>query len=104
MSICCVCGKELSDGAFNLKDKFELLGHVFICKECANKIGIKSMWSATTYTAEKAKKKYFDLYPAEKDKMRGADDVDPEHVRKLINAGKGTEAYEYVRDTAGTGQ
>lgn len=65
MSYCIICNKKLSKGAFNLKDKFELFGHTFICKECAEKIGIKWAFSAGLYTAKRARKKYEELYPNE---------------------------------------
>ena len=70
MANCVICNKSISDGPFNLKDKFELFGHTYICKVCAEKIGIKSIWSANTYTAEKARKKYFELFPNEINQKR----------------------------------
>lgn len=65
MPNCVICHREVSKGAFNMKDKFELFNHSFICKTCASKIGINSIWSASAYTAEKARKKYYELYPSE---------------------------------------
>lgn len=65
MKICTICGKELSSNRFSTKDKYELPKNTFICKDCANKIGINNMFSASVYSAEKAKKKYYEMYPAE---------------------------------------
>ncbi len=101
---CCICDKELSRGSFNLKDKYELLAHAYICKECAEKIGIKSIWSAGRYTAEKAKNKYYEMFPDERINVKCEENVDIEHVKELRKAGRKKEAYEYIRDTAGTGQ
>lgn len=65
MPNCVICNREVSKGSFNLKDKFELTGGGFICKTCAQKIGIKNFMSAGAYTAQKARKKYFEMYPDE---------------------------------------
>lgn len=65
MPNCVICNCEVSKGSFNMKDKFELTGGGFICKTCAQKIGIKNFMSAGAYTAQKARKKYFDMYPDE---------------------------------------
>lgn len=65
MPECVICNKELSKGSFNVKDKYELTKGGFICKECANKIGIKGLFSASLYTTEKARKKYCEMYPDE---------------------------------------
>ena len=107
MANCCICGAEVSNNPFRTKDKYELLAHAYICKECANKIGINSIWSAARYTADKAKEKYFAMYPDERDKRRGIDnltDEDKAQVRKLLAEGRNADAYNYVRDTAGAGQ
>lgn len=65
MPNCVICDCEVSKGSFNMKDKFELTGGGFICKTCAQKIGIKNFMSASAYTAQKARKKYFDMFPDE---------------------------------------
>lgn len=65
MPNCVICNREVSKGSFSLKDKFELTGGGFICKTCAQKIGIKNFMAAGAYTAQKARKKYFDMYPGE---------------------------------------
>lgn len=81
MPNCVICNCEVSKGAFNSKDKFELLNHSYICKSCASKIGIKSIWSASVYTAEKAKAKYFELYPDEAPKI--SNEIDPAEEERL---------------------
>lgn len=63
MAKCVICNRIVSDGSFNTKDKFELFGHTFICRDCASKIGIKSALSASAYNAEKAISKYRLMYP-----------------------------------------
>lgn len=65
MPNCVICNREVSKGSFSLKDKFELTGGGFICKTCAQKIGIKNFMAAGAYTAQKARKKYYDMYPNE---------------------------------------
>jgi len=65
MPNCVTCNREVSKGSFNLKDKFELTGGGFICKSCAQKIGIKNFMAAGAYTVQKARKKYFEIYPGE---------------------------------------
>lgn len=65
MPECVICSKELSKGSFNVKDKYELSKGGFICKECAKKIGIKGIMSASLYTRAKARQKYCDMYPDE---------------------------------------
>lgn len=80
MQNCVICNRKVSKGAFSTKDKFELLNHDFICKDCAAKIGITSIWSATTYTAEKARAKYFELYPEETGVNSCKVDLDNEYI------------------------
>lgn len=80
MPNCVICNKEVSKGSFNLKDKFELTGGGFICKTCAQKIGIKNFMAAGAYTAQKARKKYFDMYP---DEAQAHNVVNPEDEKKL---------------------
>lgn len=46
MPKCVICAKEVSSGSFNMKDKYELAGNSFICKECAEKMGIRNFFSA----------------------------------------------------------
>ncbi len=69
MATCVICAKQLSSGSFNLSDKYELFGHSFICKDCGNRIGIKSMWSAAFYTEAKAKRKYAKLFSSNTPKI-----------------------------------
>lgn len=104
MANCCICGKEVSGNPFSTKDKFELLAHAFICRECAAKIGINSMWAANRYTAEKAKNKYYEMFPEEAENRRGTDNVDPNIVRNLLYTGQRGQAYKYIKETAGVGQ
>lgn len=80
MPNCVICNREVSKGSFSLKDKFELTGGGFICKTCAQKIGIKNFMAAGAYTAQKARKKYFDLYP---DEAQGNDALSAEYEAKL---------------------
>lgn len=103
MPNCVICHREVSKGAFNTKDKFELMYHAFICKTCASKIGIKSIWSANTYTAEKAKAKYFELYPDEVDMRQSLEDLDEEYIIQLCDEGHFSEARKYVKETAAVG-
>ena len=80
MPNCVICNREVSKGSFSLKDKFELTGGGFICKTCAQKIGIKNFMAAGAYTAQKARKKYFDMYP---DEAQGQDTLSSEDEAKL---------------------
>ena len=61
---CVICNCEVFSGFFSTKDKFEIRGG-FVCRTCAEKLGINSMWNANKYTVEKARKKYCQLYPEE---------------------------------------
>lgn len=63
MAHCVICGCELSGNPFSIKDKYQLLNRSFICKTCAHKIGITSIWEASIFTAEKAKERYNQWYP-----------------------------------------
>ena len=63
MGRCVICNCEVSNNPFRTKDKFELRNHSVICKTCAHKIGITSIWDAATYTAQKAIDKYYRWYP-----------------------------------------
>lgn len=65
MPNCVICNREVSKGSFNIKDKFGLTGGGFICKTCAGKMGIKGFMPASMMTAQKARKKYYDMYPDE---------------------------------------
>lgn len=65
MPNCVICNREVSKGSFNMKDKFELAGGGFICKTCAEKIGITSFMAAGFLNAKKVQKKYFEMYPDE---------------------------------------
>ena len=62
MPKCVICAKEVSSGSFNMKDKYELAGNSFICKECAEKMGIRNFFSAGMMNAEKAKKNLLILF------------------------------------------
>lgn len=80
MPNCVICNREVSKGSFSLKDKFELTGGGFICKTCAQKIGIKNFMAAGAYTAQKARKKYFEMYP---DEAQGQETLSSEDEAKL---------------------
>lgn len=80
MPNCVTCNCEVSKGSFNLKDKFELTGGGFICRTCAQKIGIKNFMAAGAYTAQKARKKYYDMFP---DKAPEDNSLSPEDEKKL---------------------
>lgn len=103
MPNCVICHREVSKGVFSTKDKYELTNHSFICKTCASKIGIKSIWSASMYTAEKAKAKYFELYPDESDMRKGLDDLNEEYILSLCDQGNFREAKQYVKEMASVG-
>ena len=106
MNYCVICNKELSDGVFNNKDKFELFGHSFICRECANKVGIKNMWKASTYNSEKVKKLYFEKYPEEINNYRDKNDLDEQHVLKLYDSESSKDrlqAINYVKENGAMG-
>ena len=53
--------------------------------------------------AEKAKKKYFEMYPEEINKRRGKENIDDDHVVSLMFSGKKLEAMRYVQEVAGIG-
>lgn len=80
MPNCVICNREVSKGSFNMKDKFELAGSGFICKTCADKIGIKNFMAAGLMNAKKARKKYFDMYP---DEAPVDNSLSPEEEAKL---------------------
>lgn len=80
MPNCVTCNCEVSKGSFNMKDKFELTGGGFICRNCARKIGIKNFMAAGAYTAQKARKKYFEMYPGE---AQGNNTLSVENEAKL---------------------
>lgn len=80
MPNCVTCNCEVSKGSFNLKDKFELTGGGFICRTCAQKIGIKNFMAAGAYTAQKARKKYYDMFP---DEAPEDNSLSPEDEAKL---------------------
>lgn len=80
MSNCVICNREVSKGSFNMKDKFELAGGGFICKTCAEKIGIKNFMAAGFLNAKKVRKKYFDMYP---DEAPVDNSLSPEEEAKL---------------------
>ena len=103
MPNCVICNREVSKGLFNTKDKFELTNHSFICKTCASKIGIKNIWSAAAYTAEKAKAKYFELYPDETGMRRNKEYLDDAYILDLCDRGLRLQALQYVKETAALG-
>lgn len=80
MPNCIICNCALSKGSFSMKDKYELTGHDYICKTCAEKIGIKNFMAAGMYTAKKARKKYYEMYP---DEAQGNNAPSPEEEAKL---------------------
>lgn len=104
MRACCICGKNVSSSMFNTKDKYDLPGHAYLCKECGSKIGITNFWQASVVTAKKAKEKYLELFPNEAENILSENNIDNEKIREMVNSGRMAEAYEYVRDTAGVGQ
>ena len=103
MPNCVICNKALSHGAFSLKDKYELTGHTFICKECAGKIGITNLFGAGMYTAEKAKKKYFEMYPDSGLVPIEKQHVSNEVVAQYLMAGDKQGAVDYIMNTGQLG-
>ena len=100
MPKCVICEKEVSKGSFSMKDKYELSGGGFICKTCAGKVGINGFMAAGMTTANKVRKKYFDMYPEEAPVRKGDFEVDNAYAAKLYLEGKKIEACQYVKQTA----
>lgn len=65
MPNCAICNRILSSRKSKEKDKYELSGDGFICKDCAQKIGVTNFFSAGLLTPKTARKKYYKLYPEE---------------------------------------
>lgn len=83
MPNCVICNCTLSKGSLNTKDKYELAGGGYICKNCAQKIGINSFMSAGFTNAKKVKEKYFKLYPDEAPKQ--SNELTAEDQERLDN-------------------
>lgn len=81
MPNCVICNCEVSKGSFGMKDKYELAGGGFICKNCAQKIGIKNFMAAGMMNAKKVQKKYFDMFPDEAPKI--SNEIDPAEEERL---------------------
>ena len=103
MPNCVICNREVSKGSFSMKDKYELAGGGFICKICAQKIGINSFMSAGFMTAKKVKAEYFKIYPNEIGMRRSVADLDDGYIIRLCEEGRSGEATKYVMETAALG-
>lgn len=61
MNNCVMCNKEVSTGVFQMKDKYEIIGHKFICKDCANFLKINNFFQAGCLNEKKLRKRYMNI-------------------------------------------